>query len=103
MNIFVRAWKGQSSLAAAFWLVYFVGSIILYYIITFTLTRLRPDLMRASPFGHMVFAILLPYTLYSAICVWRCGRNSEAFWRILSRIVIILAIIGAIASIISVI
>lgn len=99
-NLFVRAWKGQASLAAAFWVIYFVCCIVLYIIIFYILNAINPMLKNSPAMGNLISAIVFPYIFYAAICVWRCGKNSNAFWRILSRIIIVLVVAGTIYNIV---
>lgn len=97
-NLFVRAWKGEASLAAAFWLVYVVFTFLLEIIVVIVLSFTVPNFSYLTH-APVVMAIVSPYILYAAICVWRCGKNSSAIWRILSRIVVVIAVIGAIYNI----
>lgn len=94
-NIFVRAWQGKASLAAAFWLVYFVFGIILSLIIVICFSLFKPDFTFIG-YSDIIVVIESPYILYAAICVWRCGKNSTALWRILSRIVIVIALLSVV-------
>lgn len=89
-NLFVRAWRGEASLAAAFWLVYFVFSIILAILLVVIFKAINPLFMDMN----LIKAIMLPYTIYGAICVWRCGKNSMILWNILSKIAVILGVLG---------
>lgn len=98
-NLFVRGLKGQASLAAAFWIIYFVGLIVLYLIVFYIISAIRPDFRTSPTIGALIGTILFPYLLYAAICVWRCAKNSSAVWRILARIVVTLGVISGIFNI----
>ncbi len=105
MNLFVRAWKGKASLAAAFWLVHVVFGIIIAIIISiicsfFIANFFTPDVY--SQYSDLVMTIYFPYTLYSAICVWRCAKNSSMVWAVIARILVVLAIISGLISILHV-
>lgn len=93
MGIFARSWKGEASLAKAFWLVYFLFGIIIGLIISILLSFVIPNFSYITH-NNLIMTILFPYTVFSAICVWRCAKNSSAIWRILARIIVVLAIIS---------
>lgn len=104
MKLFERSWKGEASLAAAFWLVYFLGSIviaiILSIIFSFTVADFRtPEMM--PYYSNVIKAIMFPYTLFSAICVWRCAKNSWILWNVLARIIAVLSVVFGIYYILS--
>lgn len=99
MGLFVRSWKGEASLAAAFWLVYFVFGIVIAIIITLIFSLVLPD-FSYTKYHNQIMSIQFPYTLFSAICVWRCARNSIFIWRLLARIVVVLGVIGGIFNIV---
>lgn len=98
-NLFVRAWKGQASLAAAFWIVYFIVTIILYLITTAIVGAIWPNLRTSPILGPLAGTIVFPYVIYAVISVWRCSNNSHIVWKILARIVVVLAILGGIFNI----
>lgn len=93
MDLFAKSWKGEASLAKAFWLVYVLGIIIIGIIITILISLVIPHLNYLTH-NNLVMTILFPYTLFSSICVWRCAKNSSVFWRILAKIIVILGIIS---------
>lgn len=101
-NLFVRAWKGEASLAAAFWLIYFLFGIILAIIVAIIFKVSIHDYQYQN-YSRLIAAICFPYTLYSIVCVWRCAKNSNAFWRIVARILMVLALLFGIVNIWSVI
>jgi hypothetical protein len=105
LKLFERSWKGEASLAAAFWLVYFVFSIIIGFIIAFIFAMMVPNFSNPEiyvQYTPLIKAILFPYTLFSAICVWRCAKNSWILWNVLARIIIVLAILGGIYALLQV-
>lgn len=97
-NIFARAWQGRASLATAFWIIWFLFSIILGFIIIIILSAIDPNFNFMFQ-NYKTNAILFPYTLFAAVCVWRCGKNSVGIWRILSRIIMVLAVVGGLLNI----
>lgn len=99
LKLFERSWKGEASLAAAFWLVYFIGSIVIGIILAIIFSFFIPNFSSPEVVGyysHVIKAIMFPYTLFSAICVWRCAKNSWIVWNILARIIAVLAILSGI-------
>lgn len=97
-NLFARAWQGKASLAAAFWIIWFLGTIILSIIIVIVLSAIDPNFNFVLQ-SFKTYSILFPYTVFAAICVWRCGRNSIGIWRFLSRLLMIFAVIGGLFNI----
>lgn len=102
IDFFVRCWKGQESLAKAYWLLAVLFGLLLVTLIIIIFSFFLPVseiLSSENPFyQRLITAIMLPFTIFSTVCVWRCGRNSTFIWRLLSRILVILAIIdGAFA------
>lgn len=95
-KLFVQGWKGETSLAKAFWLIYILFGIIIAIIITLPFALLTPDFMQSPAaqlhYSPIIRTIYLPYSIYAAICVWRCGVKSNLFWKIVSRILVILSI-----------
>src|SRR5690349_19487594 len=98
MDMFKKAWNGQLSLAKAFWLIYVVVGIILGLIVSLVLSMMVAN-YNYQAYSSMIGAIVFPYTLFSAICVWRCGKNSSKVWDILSKIVVVLGVLGGIYNI----
>lgn len=112
LSLFKRAWKGEASLAAAFWIIYvLIGYFALQGIVSWLVGYFMPALsmhvdnptpeMLAASMkqSFLILAICLPYMLYSAICIWRCGRNSWGLWRFLSRLIVLISIVIGLASI----
>lgn len=93
MNLFAKSWRGEASLAKAFWLVYFLFSIMIGLIIAFILSLIIPSFTYVT-YNNLIMSILFPYTVFSAICVWRCAKNALLIWSILARIVVVLAVIS---------
>lgn len=102
LKLFERSWKGEASLAAAFWVVYFICSIIIGFLIALVFAMTVPNFSTPEVYGqytNVIKAILFPYTLFSAICVWRCAKNSWILWNVLARIVAVIAVLGGIYAI----
>lgn len=96
LKLFIRGWKGEASLAAAFWLIYFLGSIVIGILLTLLFSFFIPSFSSPEVIGqysYIIKAIMFPYTLFSAICVWRCAKNSSIIWNVLARIIAVLAIL----------
>lgn len=99
MDVFAQSWQGKASLSTAFWWVYVVVSIILWLIISFIVNSAAPSASMLFK-QNLIFLFLFPYTLFSAICVWRCGKNSTTLWSILSKIVVIFGVVFSLLSIV---
>lgn len=105
MNLFTRAWKGQASLAAAFWLIHVLFGIILAIVVAIIMSFFVVDFFRPEVYPlytYLMMAIVFPYTLFSAICVWRCGKNSSMIWSVLARILVVLSVISGVISVLRV-
>lgn len=92
MDLFVKSWRGEASLAKAFWLVFILLWIILFWIISLIVSKINPH-YDFFLHGSLIGSILFPYTLFSSICVWRCGQNSKMIWKVLTRIIVMLFVI----------
>lgn len=99
-NLFVRSWKGQASLAAAFWIIYFVALVVLSLILFYIITAIHPPLRTSPIVGAIISTIIFPYLIYAAICVWRCAKNAQVIWKILARIVVILGVLNSVYNIV---
>lgn len=97
--MFKQAWNGTASLAKAFWLIYFLFGIIISIIVSIIALKLSNN--QANVY-NLTIAIVLPYTLFSAICVWRCAKNAWILWNILARLIAILAVIGGVVGLLRV-
>lgn len=96
MNMFAQAWKGEAPLWKAFWLVYVVVGIIVGIIIAVIVAYAVAPGATPTANNDLIMTIGFPYTLFSAICVWRCGKNSAMVWNVLSKILVILSVIGGV-------
>lgn len=99
MNVYSESWKGKASLAAAFWIVYIVSGFLLGTVLSFIIAKASPAVSLSFRQGLML-ALLLPYTLFATICVWRCGKNSWVGWSILSKIVVIIGLFNGLYALI---
>lgn len=99
LAMFKQAWKGEASLAKAFWLIYVVIGILLGMLITLVI-KMSVENFDYIVYNNLIMAIGLPYTLYSAISVWRCGKNSWVVWSILSKIVVVLGVLGSLMALV---
>lgn len=76
----LRAWRGEASLPAAFWLHGVGGSAVL-------LALLGISLHRAELLWEQ--ALLVAFGLYTAfvlVAIWRCARNADSVWSVLARV-----------------
>lgn len=103
-QFFIQNWKGEMALAQAFWFVYILLGIIVFiiassigffivneFIVLKTKVIIESDLKLY--FELISTTLCVPYNIFSAICVWRCGKSAKPIWKILSRIVVIASII----------
>jgi hypothetical protein len=90
LSLYKDAWAGKASLAKSFWLVYVVTAIVINIVLAIIFHFL------GAP-GNFV-ARLIPslYAVFSFVCVWKCGNNSSTAWKIISRIWMILVLIGTV-------
>ena len=94
MNLFVQAWRGEASLAKAFWIVFVVVGTVLNLICSLIVRGLLDSSPATLKAAIIILSIIIfLYTLFSAICVWRCGKNSTSFWSILSKAVVAIAVV----------
>lgn len=98
-NLFARSFKGKASLALAFWIVYVLIGFVLWLILGLIIGMAAPN-MSPMTMHNLTLALLLPYIIFAAICVWRCARNSWILWNILARIAVVLGVLNGIISII---
>ena len=105
-----RAWRGQLSLPATFWFVFFVPNIFLraFSLVAFPLVlRITSPLFKSGSQGlgylgflmvlacpALVGLVLLGYTIFSFGAVWRSADNysGSKFWRIAAKTWLILGI-----------
>jgi hypothetical protein len=98
LAMFKQAWKGETSLGTAFWLVYLVMGALLSFLIGYIVQSVSPnsDYYFAR---SLTTTIALPYTLFSAVCVWRCGKNSWIVWNVLTKVIVSLSVIFSILTV----
>ena len=99
-NLFVKSYKGEASLAKAFWLIYVLFSMILSLVILGAFFIFIPDFsntLQANEewYQSLIQVIQLPYLIFAAIAVWRCAKNSWIVWNILARVLIVLTVLGS--------
>ncbi len=101
-DFFTRCWRGQESLAKAYWLLAVLLGLFLVAVIVVIFSFFVPitEILRAedSYYQRLIVSIMLPFTLFSAVCVWRCGRNSILIWKLLSRMLVILAVLDGVVA-----
>jgi len=90
-------WRGNRSLARAFWLVGILGSIILALLIKISIKPLA--LLFASAFGNgylasiLILLITFCYMLFATVSIWRCAKKSQ-IWGWIVRISILGVFVG---------
>ena len=95
MNLIADFWRGRRSLAAAFWLVYVLGSLVSFKV----LLPFADGLGRASHTGTAwlaIAAVILVYQVFALVSVWRCAGGWAKFGPALARIYVTLyvALVG---------
>lgn len=89
-------WKGKQSLASAYWIIHALFGFLLGILIFIGLATYYH-----KPFTHETLKVLkpsalaigLPYTIFSAICVWRCANNTKSkFLAIVARILVAMSV-----------
>jgi uncharacterized membrane protein len=93
MNLFTQCYRGEASLAKAFWVIYVLILIFLNLIAHFILINFlisEPAVYKAI--SIVLNCLILFYTFFAFLCVWRCGKNSKPIWDVLSKIVVILGL-----------
>lgn len=97
LNIFKLCWIGEASLAKAFWIVYVLFNLILIVLLDFLVdifvAHSFTPLYIHNQYMDLIITLAFPYLLFSAMCVWICSKNASRFWRLVSKIVILIPII----------
>lgn len=92
LKLLVDSWKGDTSLAKAFWLVFGLFGFFIRIIITaFLFLTFHPPLLWLR---ILIIEFALPYTIFSAICVWRCSNNPLPLWNVISRAIVLLTLLA---------
>lgn len=94
-NIYLaRMWRGEEKLWKAFWLWPFVNGLLI------ALTVL--GLGEVTGQGYLAIAesppyavLMLAYSIWLAVAIWRCARNSKPIWRVLARFFQVLFVLGS--------
>ncbi len=84
MELIKRAWKGEEKLWKVFWLYGVLAGIVLNLLLTVLI-------------GNPLLAklILLPYSVWVLVSLWRCAWNAGAkFWGVIARILVVINIIS---------
>lgn len=95
-----RHWRGEGTLAWAYWGFHFGGSLLLPFVLAVAFLFLLPFAysperpIQHSPIFHwyVLFASItyLVYVIASVVMVWRCGDNARwPGWKYLSRAAIL--------------
>ena len=93
LSLYKDAWAGKASLAKSFWLVYVVTTIVINIVVMIIFH------MVGHPGSFLARLIPSLYAIFSFICVWKCGKNSSTAWLVISRIWMVLVLLGAIINI----
>jgi hypothetical protein len=82
-DFLAKHWRGQGRLMTAFWLIAVLGSLGV---------QMLGNIMNKVYYIHpvwLVLFLLIPYQLYSLVCVWRCASNTSwQGWTLLSRVLV---------------
>jgi hypothetical protein len=95
-TVFTKLWRGQYSLAAAFW-GFYLGGIITLLILSSVILHVS-DLYRLGGLGFTVsLGITWGYGFMASVAVWKCARLGMAspiwmnrVWAILARGVVLI-------------
>jgi len=91
-----NAWKGKEKLGRSFWIIYTLGNAFfvgLTYVVVTCFSNKEVSTFYQMPIISISF--ILPYFIFSAICVWRCGNNTSWWigWKYITRLLIILGLL----------
>lgn len=100
MGFFKRAWRGEEKLWKVFWLY----GVLLYTVLSLVFLVLLVPVVLASlmipAFGLVPFIIMLPYTVWVWVAVWRCAWNAKwRLWGYVARILVVVVILSTLYSI----
>ena len=99
-----RAWHGQERLWKVFWIYGLLGSFVLQAVNASLALLLGFSVAGGAALPYLAWRILHPtiqgiliaYSLWVALVVWRCAFNVEKrFWGIIARGVVVLSVIAA--------
>lgn len=96
MSLLKECWKGRATLDKAFWIIFFIYGLSLVFLVGLIFAIFVPNFFRTEVFNQyrdIILAIVSPYTVFAAICVWRCAKHSWPFWRWVARTIGVLAVI----------
>ena len=88
-NVLTQAWLGIAPLWKAFWLIGFVGHVLVVLTTDFLLGWVPRSILSQSAmiWSGTMWLVYLFYTVFSSICIWRCARNTRSpIWSDLSII-----------------
>lgn len=100
-NIFWQSFIGQEPLATAFWKIYFLNNILIHACLAIVVaafliynqTPVSTSIFTQFIACKIVLTAAFPYTLYSAVAVWRCSQDSALIWRLLARLIVVTHVI----------
>jgi hypothetical protein len=89
-------WSGNRSLSWAFWKFYFVGGLLLFFLVAIIFLLSIPfvyvenqSIVQSPKFQVVLILIAIIYICHatiSVVMVWRCGANEKSNWlKYLSR------------------
>lgn len=96
MRLLKKCWKGEATLDVAFWLIFFIYGLSLVFLVGLIFALFIPNFFRNEIFNYyrdVILSIVAPYTVFAAICVWRCARHSWPFWCWVARLIGVMAVI----------
>ena len=85
--------NGKAKLWQAFWLLSFLGGMILAFIFNGILVPIGLDPM--GLFAMLFLLFMLAFNIFCIISIWRCAPNTDwVGWMYIARILAVLAAIG---------
>ena len=89
-------WKGKASLASAYWILGFLGNLVLTVIY-------RLIAVQESSLLNSIFLLISTiYSVFTCISIWRCAWNTSwKGWGYIARAFIAIGAIGAVAGLLT--
>jgi hypothetical protein len=89
-------WKGKASLASAYWILGFLGNLVLTVIYKLIAVQ------ESSLLNSIFLLISTTYSVFTCISIWRCAWNTSwKGWGYIARAFIAIGAIGAVAGLLT--
>lgn len=104
-RLFSKAWQGELSFAKAFWVIHMLCGFLLGLVLFLILMGVTMRMMSTFAVDQMYYSALvsalvrvlaLPYSLFAAICVWRCAKHSKTAWKYLGLFLVLVGVLWSI-------